>query len=234
MTLPVTGPRRATTPRTGGAAPRPERPGDPSGAGTRRRRSGLSVPTPSTPWTAAAPLCGPMQCYRQRSPARTTRSSSSACSVPASPPRSAPSSAPLERDVVCVTGDGGCRFQHHGDADGGSREARHHHRRHGRGSWTLEEVNELDLYGQTFGTDQETSAGTSSPRVWDAMVSLSSAWKTPEPALRRAKDHARPSSFRVRPQRPRGKPSIPTAITSRFFEVYSGPNEPADETTTPL
>ena len=52
-----------------------------------------------------------------------------------------------------------------------------------------------------------------------------------KPALLRAKDDARPTLVCVRSDH-EANLSIPTAITSRFFEVYSGPNEPADETTT--
>ena len=91
MTLPVTGPSTSNN-----SSNRRGRSSTGKARGSIRRWHSASserssVPTPSTPWTAAAPLCGPMQCYRQRSPARTTRFSSSACSVPASPPRSAPS-----------------------------------------------------------------------------------------------------------------------------------------------
>ncbi|MBK9558569.1 MAG: hypothetical protein IPO44_03005 [Candidatus Microthrix sp.] len=94
-------------------------------------------------------------------------------------------------------------------------------------------MNELDLYGQTFGTDQGDIR-------WDIVAQglgchgeFVERMEDLEPALRRAKDHARPSLVCVRSDH-EANLSIPTAITSRFFEVYSGPNEPADETTTPL
>jgi acetolactate synthase-1/2/3 large subunit len=138
-----------------------------------------------------------------------------------------------ERDVVCVTGDGAAGFNIMEMQTAARERLAITTVVMAEGSWTLEEVNELDLYGQTFGTDQGDIR-------WDIVAQglgchgeFVERMEDLEPALRRAKDHARPSLVCVRSDH-EANLSIPTAITSRFFEVYSGPNEPADETTTPL
>ncbi|MEO6627249.1 MAG: thiamine pyrophosphate-dependent enzyme, partial [Aquihabitans sp.] len=134
-----------------------------------------------------------------------------------------------DRDVVCVTGDGAAGFNIM-EMQTAAREGLDFTTIvMAEGSWTLEEVNERALYGETFGTDQGDIR-------WDIVAQglgchgeFVERMEDLEPALRRAKDHAGPSLVCVRSDHDANL-AIPAAITSRFFEVYSGPTEPAVET----
>ncbi len=130
-----------------------------------------------------------------------------------------------EREVVCVTGDGAAGFNVM-EMQTAARE--------GlaitvivfaEGSWTMEELNERDLYGTTFGTDQgeirwdlvAQGLGCHSEYV-DAIGDL-------EPALGRAKQHDGPSLICLRTDR-EANFNVPEKMTERFFEVYFGPAVP--------
>ena len=127
-----------------------------------------------------------------------------------------------ERDVVCVTGDGAAGFNLM-EMQSAARE--------GlaittivfaEGSWTMEEHNELELYGQTFGTAQGTirwdlvgqGLGCHSEYV-DRIENL-------EPALRRAQEHQGPSLVCLHSDHDANL-AVPADMMARFFEVYSGP-----------
>ncbi|MFN8071369.1 MAG: thiamine pyrophosphate-binding protein [Mycobacterium sp.] len=131
-----------------------------------------------------------------------------------------------ERDVVCVTGDGAAGFNVM-ELQTAVRE--------GvdvtvivcaEGSWTMEELNELQLYGTTFGTGQgeirwdlvAQGLGCHSAYV-DRMEDL-------EPALREARDHPGPSLVCLHTDHAANL-AIPGEMLARFFEVYSGPAKPA-------
>lgn len=137
-----------------------------------------------------------------------------------------------ERDVVCVTGDGAAGFNIM-EMQTAARE--------GldittvvmaEGSWTLEEVNERALYGKTFGTDQGDIRWDIVAQGLGCHAEFVKRIDDLEPALRRAKGHAGPSLVCVLSDRGANL-AIPAAILSRFFEAYSGPVEPAAETTGP-
>jgi acetolactate synthase-1/2/3 large subunit len=127
-----------------------------------------------------------------------------------------------DREVVCITGDGAAGFNVM-EMQSAARE--------GlaittivfaEGSWTMEEPNELELYGKTFGTAQGTirwdlvgeGLGCHSEYV-DRIEDL-------EPALRRAQEHDGPSLVCLRTDHDANL-AIPQDMMARFFEVYSGP-----------
>jgi len=92
------------------------------------------------------------------------------------------------------------------------------------GSWTMEELNELDLYGRTFGTAQGDIR-------WDVVAQgLGCHGEYVDnlddlvPALERAKAHDGPSVVCIRSD-PDANRALPAGILARFFEVYSGPTD---------
>ncbi|HTX96714.1 MAG TPA: thiamine pyrophosphate-binding protein [Mycobacterium sp.] len=131
-----------------------------------------------------------------------------------------------DREVVCVTGDGAAGFNIM-ELQTAARE--------GidvtvivfaEGSWTMEELNERQLYGTTFGTAQGEirwdlvagGLGCHTEYV-DRIEDLDSA-------LRRAREHRGPSLVCLRTDHDANL-SVPAEMTARFFEVYSGPAKPA-------
>lgn len=130
-----------------------------------------------------------------------------------------------EREVVCLTGDGAAGFN--------IMEMQSAAREHvaittivfAEGSWTMEEPNELSLYGATFGTAQgeirwdlvAQGLGCHSEYV-DRIEDL-------EPALQRAREHDGPSLVCLRTDHDANL-AVPEDMLARFFEVYSGPAAP--------
>jgi acetolactate synthase I/II/III large subunit len=90
------------------------------------------------------------------------------------------------------------------------------------GSWTMEELNERQLYGTTFGTAQGEIR-------WDLVAEglgchgeYVEAIEQLDGALRRAREHEGPSVICLRTDH-EANLAIPAEMTARFFEVYSGP-----------
>jgi acetolactate synthase-1/2/3 large subunit len=90
------------------------------------------------------------------------------------------------------------------------------------GSWTMEEPNELALYGKTFGTAQGEIR-------WDLVAQglgchgqYVDRIEDLEPALRRAQEHPGPSLVCLRTDHGANL-AVPEDMMTRFFEVYSGP-----------
>lgn len=131
-----------------------------------------------------------------------------------------------DREVVCVTGDGAAGFNIM-ELQTAARE--------GiditvvvfaEGAWTMEELNELQLYGTTFGTAQGEIR-------WEAVASglgchgeYVDRIEDLDGALRRCRTHDGPSLVRVHTDHDANL-AIPPGMTARFFEVYSGPAKPA-------
>ncbi len=129
-----------------------------------------------------------------------------------------------DRDVVCITGDGAAGFNVM-ELQSAARE--------GiaitvvvmaEGSWTMEEPNELERYGRTFGTGQGEVR-------WDLVaegLGCHGAYVDRidelDGALAAARDHDGPSLVCVRTDR-EANLAVPAAMMTRFFEVYSGPVE---------
>jgi acetolactate synthase-1/2/3 large subunit len=132
-----------------------------------------------------------------------------------------------ERDVVCVTGDGAAGFNIM-ELQTAARE--------GvdvtvivfaEGAWTMEELNELQLYGTTFGTAQGEIR-------WDVVAQglgchgeYVDTIEDLAPALGRAREHDGPSLVCLRTDHAANL-AVPAEMAARFFEVYFGPAKPAD------
>jgi acetolactate synthase I/II/III large subunit len=127
-----------------------------------------------------------------------------------------------DREVVCITGDGAAGFNIM-EMQSAARE--------GlpittivfaEGAWTMEEPNELELYGKTFGTAQgeirwdlvAQGLGCHSEYV-DRIEDL-------EPALRRAREHDGPSLICLHTDHDANL-AVPPDMAARFTAVYSGP-----------
>jgi acetolactate synthase-1/2/3 large subunit len=131
-----------------------------------------------------------------------------------------------EREVVCVTGDGAAGFNVM-ELQTAARE--------GidvtvivfaEGAWTMEEINELQLYGTTFGTAQGEIR-------WDVVAQglgchgeYVERIEDLDPALRRSLEHSGPNLVCVRTDHAANL-AVPAEMTARFFEVYFGPAKPA-------
>jgi acetolactate synthase-1/2/3 large subunit len=96
------------------------------------------------------------------------------------------------------------------------------------GAWTMEELNELQTYGTTFGTAQGEIR-------WDVVAQgLGCHGEYVErigdldPALRRAREHDGPTLICLRTDH-NANLNIPSDMTARFFEVYGGPAAEATE-----
>lgn len=126
------------------------------------------------------------------------------------------------REVVCVTGDGAAGF---------NIMEMQTARREGvkvttivmaEGNWTMEEPNEIALYGRTFGTELGVIR-------WDTIAEglgchgeyVESA-EGIEPALRRAQESDLPAVVAIHTNADANR-AIPPEMVGRFFEVYSGP-----------
>lgn len=127
-----------------------------------------------------------------------------------------------DRKVVCVTGDGAAGFNIM-EMQSAAREsipivtvvlA--------EGSWTMEEPNELALYGRTFGTDQgeirwdKVAEGLGCHGEFvDDLTDL-------EPALTRCLGSGRPSLVCLKTNRDANR-SIPPGMAARWKEIQAGP-----------
>jgi acetolactate synthase-1/2/3 large subunit len=127
-----------------------------------------------------------------------------------------------ERDVVCVTGDGAAGF-HIMEMQSAARE--------GlaittivlaEGSWTMEEHNELALYGRTYGTAHGKVRWDEVARGLGCHGEYVERIEELEPALRRAQSHHGPSLICVHTDH-EANLAVPAEMIARFFEVYSGP-----------
>jgi acetolactate synthase-1/2/3 large subunit len=126
------------------------------------------------------------------------------------------------REVVCITGDGAAGF-HMMEMQTAARE--------GvsltvivfaEGAWTMEEPNELALYGRTFGTAQGDIR-------WDVVAQglgchgeFVDEITALDGALDRARSHHGPSVICVRSDHDANL-GVPAEMLARFFEVYNGP-----------
>jgi len=127
-----------------------------------------------------------------------------------------------DREVVCITGDGAAGFNIMEMQSAARENVAITTIVFAEGSWTMEEPNELELYGKTFGTAQgeirwdlvAQGLGCHSEYV-DRIEDL-------EPALHRAQRHDGPSLICLHSDH-EANLAIPQDMMARFFEVYSGP-----------
>ncbi len=127
-----------------------------------------------------------------------------------------------EREVVCVTGDGAAGFNIM-EMQTAARE--------GiditvivfaEGAWTMEEPNELALYGKTFGTDQGDIRWDKVAEGLGCHAEFVEQLDELQPALEACKGHEGPSLVCIRSDHAANL-AVPEQMVSRFFEVYSGP-----------
>jgi acetolactate synthase-1/2/3 large subunit len=137
-----------------------------------------------------------------------------------------------EREVVCVTGDGAAGFNVM-EMQTAARE--------GlavtvvvfaEGSWTMEEPNELELYGRTFGTAQGEIRWDVVARGLGCHGEYVERIEQLEPALRRASEHDGPRLICLRTDHDANL-AVPPEMLARFFEVYNGPAEAAQPVVMP-
>ncbi len=127
-----------------------------------------------------------------------------------------------DRDVVCVTGDGAAGFN--------AMELQSAAREHvhvvtvvfAEGSWTMEEPNQLALYGRTFGTQQGEVRWDLVAQGLGCHAEYAEHLDDVESALQRANKAAGPAVVCLRTDHDANL-AIPTEMMSRFAEVYSGP-----------
>jgi acetolactate synthase-1/2/3 large subunit len=127
-----------------------------------------------------------------------------------------------DREVVCITGDGAAGFNVMEMQSAARERLAITTIVFAEGSWTMEEPNELALYGTTFGTAQGEIR-------WDLVAQglgchgeYVDEIQDLEAALRRAQDHDGPSLVCVRSDHDANL-AVPADMVARFFEVYSGP-----------
>lgn len=127
-----------------------------------------------------------------------------------------------EREVVCITGDGAAGFNVMEMQSAAREGLKVTVVVFAEGSWTMEEPNELELYGRTFGTAQGEIR-------WDIVASglgchgeYVERIEDLEGALARCREHAGPSLVCVRSDHDANL-NVPADMLARFFEVYSGP-----------
>jgi acetolactate synthase-1/2/3 large subunit len=131
-----------------------------------------------------------------------------------------------DREVVCVTGDGAAGFNVMELQTAARENINVTVIVFAEGSWTMEEINELQLYGATFGTAQGEIR-------WDVVAQglgchggYVDRIEDLDGALRRSREHDGPSLVCLRTDHDANL-SIPAEMTARFFEVYSGPAKPS-------
>ena len=88
----------------------------------------------------------------------------------------------------------------------------------------MEEPNELELYGRTFGTAQGEIRWDLVARGLGCHSEYVERIEDLEPALQRAQAHDGPSLVCVRSDHDANL-AVPAEMFARFFEVYTGPAE---------
>lgn len=127
-----------------------------------------------------------------------------------------------DREVVCVTGDGAAGFNVM-EMQSAARESLDVTTIiFAEGAWTMEEPNELTLFGRTFGTEQGIVHWDVVGQGLGCHPEYAERLEDVEPALRRARDADGPAVVCLRTDREANRAVAPEMM-SRFFEVYSGP-----------
>jgi len=127
-----------------------------------------------------------------------------------------------EREVVCITGDGAAGFNIMEMQSAAREQLAITTIVFAEGSWTMEEPNELALYGRTFGTAQGEVRWDLVAQGLGCHSEYVERIEDLEPALRRAQEYEGPSLICVRTDHDANL-AVPEDMMARFFEVYSGP-----------
>lgn len=129
-----------------------------------------------------------------------------------------------DREVVCVTGDGAAGFNVMEMQTAVREGAAITVVVLAEGSWTMEEPNELDHWGRTFGTRQGEARWDLVAQGLDCHGEYVEEIEDLDGALRRAREAEGPSLVCVRSDHDANL-AVPEQMLARFFEVYSGPVE---------
>ncbi len=127
-----------------------------------------------------------------------------------------------EREVVCITGDGAAGFNIMEMQSAAREQLAITTIVFAEGSWTMEEPNELALYGRTFGTAHGEVRWDLVGQGLGCHAESVERIEDLEPALRRAQEYDGPSLICVRTDH-EANLAVPEDMMARFFEVYSGP-----------
>jgi acetolactate synthase I/II/III large subunit len=127
-----------------------------------------------------------------------------------------------DRDVVCVTGDGAAGFNVMEMQSAAREKLAITTIVFAEGSWTMEQPNELALYGKTFGTAQGEIRWDLVAQGLGCHSEYVERIENLEPALQRSRQHDGPSLVCLRTD-PEANLAVPEEMMARFFEVYSGP-----------
>jgi acetolactate synthase-1/2/3 large subunit len=127
-----------------------------------------------------------------------------------------------DREVVCITGDGAAGFNIMEMQTAAREKLAITTIVFAEGSWTMEEPNELALYGRTFGTRQGEIRWDLVGQGLGCHSDYVERIEDLEPALRRAQAHEGPSLICLRSDHDANL-AVPEDMMARFFEVYSGP-----------
>jgi acetolactate synthase-1/2/3 large subunit len=127
-----------------------------------------------------------------------------------------------DREVVCITGDGAAGFNIMEMQSAAREQLALTTIVFAEGSWTMEEPNELALYGRTFGTAQGEIRWDFVAQGLGCHSEYVERIEDLEPALRRAQAHDGPSLICLRTDHDANL-AVPEDMMARFFEVYSGP-----------
>ncbi len=127
-----------------------------------------------------------------------------------------------DRKVVCVTGDGAAGFNFMEMQSAARENLNIVTVVFAEGAWTMEEPNELMLFGKTFGTAMGTVRWDTVAEGLGCRGEYVEAWEDLEPALRRAAENTGPTVVCVKTDHGANL-AVPETFIMRFFEVYQGP-----------
>jgi acetolactate synthase I/II/III large subunit len=127
-----------------------------------------------------------------------------------------------DRDVVCVTGDGAAGFNVMEMQSAAREKLAITTIVFAEGSWTMEQPNELALYGKTFGTAQGEIRWDLVAQGLGCHSEYVERIENLQAALQRSRQHDGPSLVCLRTD-PEANLAVPEEMMARFFEVYSGP-----------
>ena len=126
------------------------------------------------------------------------------------------------REVVCVTGDGAAGFNFMEMQSAARERLKLTTVVFAEGSWTMEEPNERNLYGKTFGTEMGTVRWDRVGEGLGCQGFYVDRIDELEAALRSAREGAGPAVVCIRTDRDANL-AVPFELLLRFAEVYQGP-----------
>ena len=137
-----------------------------------------------------------------------------------------------DREVVCITGDGAAGFNIMEMQTAARERLAISVIVFAEGAWTMEELNELQMYGTTFGTAQGEIRWDLVARGLGCEGEYVERIEDLDSALRRAREYEGPSLICLRTDHSANL-NIPADMIGRFAEVYNGPAHDATELPSP-